>query len=197
MKRTGSSKNRFERIPASRPGDEVLRRTVRSHHPLRVRPGIPGFVQFARVMLTETPLLLMLGILVVLTALVSALLFLFEYNTNDNVDSYLDTVWWALSSMQTSGNNWKPETVWGGVIGAVWSIVGTVIFYGAIIASVTVFFMRRRERTETELTNTIKRNLDDLDKLSLQELELLKDSTDNLIGLQIEQVTLRDSKRLH
>ena len=97
--------------------------------------------------------------------------------------------------MQTHGNSWRPDTFWGSVVGGAWSIIGTIIFYGAIIASVTVFFMRRRERTEVELITTIKRNLEDLDKLSMDELELLRESTNNLVGLHIEQLKIRNPNR--
>ncbi|MFQ5872459.1 MAG: two pore domain potassium channel family protein [Dehalococcoidia bacterium] len=184
-------KSRFERIAVGRPGEEVLRRRVRSHTQLRFRPGIPGLVHFARVILTETPLVLMLAIVVLLTAIVAALLFAVERNANEHVDTYLDTVWWAMSSIQTQGNTWRPETFWGSVIGGAWTVIGTVLFWGAIIASVTVFFLRRRERTEREIISTIKGNLDDLENLSLQELELLKESADNVINLQIQQAKAR------
>ena len=184
-------KDRFERIAVAHPGDEVLRRRVRSHVRLQFRPGIPGLFNFAKVILTETPLVLMLAIVAVLTAAVAGLMFMFERNTNDNVSDYVDTVWWAIFTMQTHGNSWRPETLGGGILGGAWAIIGAVLFYGAIIASVTVFFLRRRERTEREIVTTIKHNLDDLDKLSLQELELLKESTDNVINLQVEQLKAR------
>ncbi|MFQ5934327.1 MAG: hypothetical protein ACE5KI_06765 [Dehalococcoidia bacterium] len=185
------ARHQFERIAVAHPGEEVLRRRVRSHTQLRFRPGIPGLVHFTKVILTETPLALMLAIVVLLTAIVAALLFVAERNANDNIGNYFDAVWWAMASMQTAGNSWRPETFWGSVVGGAWSVIGTVLFYGAIIASVTVFFLRRRERTEREIVTTIKRNLDDLESLTLQELELLKDSATNVIDLQIEQVRTR------
>ncbi|MEE9199118.1 MAG: ion transporter [Dehalococcoidia bacterium] len=190
-----AAKDRFERVAVGRPGDEVLRRRVRSHAQLRFRPGLPGLLQFGKVILTETPLVMMLAIVAVLLAIVAGLLFIFERNANENVDTYLDTVWWAMSSMQTQGNIWRPETFWGSVVGGAWSVIGTLLFFGAIIASITVYFMRRRERTEREILSTIKRNLDDLDKLSLEELELLKESADNVINLQIEHFRSRGPSR--
>ena len=74
-------------------------------------------------------------------------------------------------------------------------MIGTVLFFGAIVASFTVYFTRRRERNEMELINTIKRNLDDLDGLTQDELELLKESTNNVINLQLEQVRARNMHR--
>jgi voltage-gated potassium channel len=181
----------FERIAVGRPGEEVLRRRVRTSRHLRFRPGIPWLVQLTKVILTETPLLIMLAIMVVLTGIVALGLFFVERNVNEHVNDYFDTVWWAMSSVQTQGNSWRPETFWGNVIGGAWTVIGTMLFFGAIIASITVFFIRRRERTEREIVSTIKRNLDDLSALTLPELEILKDSTNNLIDLQIEQVKSR------
>jgi voltage-gated potassium channel len=129
--------------------------------------------------------------MVVLTGIVALGLFFVERNVNEHVNDYFDTVWWAMSSVQTQGNSWRPETFWGNVIGGAWTVIGTMLFFGAIIASITVFFIRRRERTEREIVSTIKRNLDDLSALTLPELEILKDSTNNLIDLQIEQVKSR------
>lgn len=195
MRRKNTVRDQFERIEVGRPGDEVLRRRVRSHAQLRLHPSIPRLGHFAKVIITETPLVLMLTIVVILTAIVAAILFVLERNANENVDTYLDTVWWAMSSIQTQGNTWRPETFWGSVVGGAWTVIGTVLFFGAIVASVTVFFIRRRERTEMELINTIKRNLDDLDSLTQVELELLKESTNNVINLQLEQVRARNMHR--
>ena len=195
MRRKSTARDQFERIEVGRPGDEVLRRRVRSHARLKLHPAIPGLVHFTKVILTETPLVMMLTILVIITAIVAAILFVLERNVNENVETYLDTVWWAMSSIQTQGNSWRPETFWGSVVGGAWTVIGTVLFFGAIVASFTVYFTRRRERNEMELINTIKRNLDDLDGLTQDELELLKESTNNVINLQLEQVRARNMHR--
>ncbi len=168
-----------------------MRRRVRSHTQLRLTPGLPNLFQFTRQMLTETPLVIMLFVVAILTAIVAGGLFFSERNVNDNVDTYLDTAWWAVFTMQTHGNSWRPESTIGSGIGMAWAIVGTALFYGAIIASITVYFMRRRERAEREVVTVIKRNLDDLERLNLQELEFLKEAADNVINLQIEQVKAR------
>ncbi len=195
MKRQRLTADRFERLGTDKLGDDVLRRKVRSHHPLRLRPRLPGVLNFWKVVFTETPLLLSLSIVAFLAGLVATLIYFLERDSNANVDGFVDALWWAIFTMQTHGNSWRPDTFWGSVVGGAWSIIGTIIFYGAIIASVTVFFMRRRERTEVELITTIKRNLEDLDKLSMDELELLRESTNNLVGLHIEQLKIRNPNR--
>lgn len=196
MKRQRLTADRFERLGSDKPGDDVLRRRVRAHHQLRLRPQLPGLVNFGKVMFTETPLLLSLSIVAILAGMVATLIYFLERDSNSNVSGFVDALWWTIFTMQTHGNSWRPETFWGSVVAGSWSVVGTIIFYGAIIASVTVFFMRRRERTDLELITTIKRNLDDLDKLSLEELELLRESTNNLVSLHIEQLKISNPKRL-
>lgn len=195
MNRHRARNDHFERLGTDRPGEDVLRRRVRSNPQLRLKPGLPGVVNFGKVLFTETPLLLSLSIVAFMSGIVATLIYFLERGTNPNVEGFVDALWWAIFTMQTHGNSWRPETVWGGVVGGVWSIIGTIMFYGAIIASVTVFFMRRRERTDVELITTIKRNLDDLDNLSLEELELLRESTSNLVALHIEQLKMRTPNR--
>ena len=195
MNRRSRRDNQFERLGSDRPGEDVLRRRVRSNPQLKLRPGLPGVVNFGKVLFTETPLLLSLSIVAFMSGIVATLIYFLERAANPNVGSFVDALWWAIFTMQTAGNSWRPETLWGGIIGGGWSIIGTIMFYGAIIASVTVFFIRRRERTDVELITTIKRNLDDLDKLSLEELELLRESTSNLVALHIEQIKMRTPNR--
>ena len=195
MKRQRLTADRFERLGTDKLGDDVLRRKVRSHHPLRLRPRLPGVLNFWKVVFTETPLLLSLSVVAFLAGVVATLIYFLERDSNANVNGFVDAIWWTILTMQTHGNSWRPDTFWGSVVGGAWSIIGTIIFYGAIIASVTVFFMRRRERTEVELITTIKRNLEDLDKLSMDELELLRESTNNLVGLHIEQLKIRNPNR--
>ena len=194
MKRQRLTADRFERLGTDKLGDDVLRRKVRSHHPLRLRARLPGVLNFWKVVFTETPLLLSLSVVAFLAGVVATLIYFLERDNNANVNGFVDAIWWTIFTMQTHGNSWRPDTFWGSVVGGAWSIIGTIIFYGAIIASVTVFFMRRRERTEVELISTIKRNLEDLDKLSMDELELLRESTNNLVGLHIEQLKMRNPK---
>ncbi len=195
MNRHRARDNQFERLGTDRPGEDVLRRRVRSNPQLRLRPGLPGVVNFGKVLFTETPLLLSLSIVAFMAGIVATLIYFLERGANPNVGSFVDALWWAIFTMQTAGNSWRPETLWGGIVGGGWSIIGTIMFYGAIIASVTVFFIRRRERTDVELITTIKRNLDDLDNLSLEELELLRESTSNLVAIHIEQIKMRTPNR--
>ena len=121
-----------------RPGDRVVfveRRRRRGR--LRVIPNVPGFIRFFWDVISETPFLPLILVLIGLW-LVSALgIYLTERMVNEQFHSYGYSLWWAFTAMQTQGANIPgPTTSIGMLIGAIWSIVGTVAFFGVIIASI-------------------------------------------------------------
>ena len=126
MNRNRSRRDQFERLGSDRPGEDVLRRRVRSNPQLRLRPRLPGILNFGKVIFTETPLLLSLSIVAFMAGVVAALIYFLERADNPNVEGFVDALWWAIFTMQTHGNSWRPETVWGSVVGGVWSIIGTI-----------------------------------------------------------------------
>lgn len=67
------------------------------------------------------------------------------------------------------------------MIGAVWIVVGSVLFFGTIVVTVTAYFMRPLQRPAKQIIDTLEYNLEHLDDLSIEELELLRDTTDGLI----------------
>ncbi|TEU04272.1 MAG: hypothetical protein E3J24_01675 [Dehalococcoidia bacterium] len=89
--------------------------------------------------------------------------------------------------MTSMGTAPIPVSGAGQIVGGIWAVLGCVIFYGAIIASVTVYFARRKEGTMKQIISTVEYNLERLDDLSLEELEILKETTDRLIDTQIER----------
>ncbi len=90
--------------------------------------------------------------------------------------------------MTTMGTAPMPVTGAGQIVGGIWAVLGCIIFYGTIIASVTVYFARRRERPVKQIISTIQYNLEQLENLSVEELEILKQTTDGLIDAQIRQL---------
>lgn len=90
--------------------------------------------------------------------------------------------------MQTQGFNAPgPITTWGRVIASVWSILGTLLFFGAIVSSVTVYFLIRKPRPLGEVAASVQYNLGRLEELSAEELETLKDVADRLIQEHIDR----------
>ena len=130
----------------------------------------------------------MLSILTVLWLLFSAAFYLAEHNANpEHVSSYGQALWWTMAAIETMGTPYKPITTAGELIGGIWAILGVMLFWGMIVASVTVYFARRKEGTVKQIVSTVEYNLERLDDLSVEELELLKETTDRLIDVQIKK----------
>jgi voltage-gated potassium channel len=67
------------------------------------------------------------------------------------------------------------------LLGGIWIVLGSMLFFGAIVATITAYFMRPLQRPSKQIIDTIEYNLEQLDDLSVEELELLKETTDSLI----------------
>ena len=74
-----------------------------------------------------------------------------------------------------------PVTPLAKLIGGVWIVLGSTLFFGAIVATVTAYFMRPLQRPARQIVETIEFNLEHLDALSIEELDLLKSTVDTLI----------------
>jgi len=178
----------FEPVSRTRPGDQVLRRRREPRRRLRIAPNVPGVVVFLRVIVTQTPFVPMVSILTILWLLFSTGLYFAEHGASGSgINYYTDALWWGVVAMTSMGTAPMPVSVAGQIVGAIWAVLGCVIFYGAIIASVTVYFIHRREGTVKQIISTVEYNLERLDDLSLEELEVLKETTDGLIDAKIER----------
>ena len=90
--------------------------------------------------------------------------------------------------MQTQGANAPgPVTTSGIVIGAIWSIFSTVAFFGVIIGSLYAYFMLPRRHPSRELISALQYNLDELENLSTDELETLRDTIVRIVDAQISR----------
>ena len=91
--------------------------------------------------------------------------------------------------MQTQGANAPgPITTAGMVIGAIWSVFSTIAFFGVIIGTLYSYFMLPRRRPSRELVNAIQYNLEELENLSSDELEILKETTVRVVNAQISRL---------
>jgi voltage-gated potassium channel len=91
--------------------------------------------------------------------------------------------------MQTQGANAPgPITTAGMIIGGFWSIFSTIAFFGIIIGTLYSYFMLPRRRPSRELVSAIQYNLEELENLSLEELEALKEITAKLVDSQINRL---------
>jgi voltage-gated potassium channel len=178
----------FEKVSTTRLGHEVLRRKRQPRRRLRIAPNVPEVFKFLRVIVTQTPFLPMITLLTVLWLFFSTVFYYVEHGASGTeITDYTHALWWGVVAMTTMGTTHIPVSGSGQIVGGIWAVLGSIIFYGAIIASVTVYFTRRREGTVKQIVSTVEYNLERLDDLSLEELELLKETTDRLIDLQIKK----------
>ena len=137
---------------------------------------------FIRDIVIHTPVIRMSLLLVVLWMLFSAGIYLGEQGAEGtSITSYGKALYWGIAAFSTAGIADMPVNGISELVGAIWIIVGSLLFFGAIVATVTAYFMRPLQRPSKQIVSTIEYNLEQLDDLSIEELELLKETTDSLI----------------
>ena len=180
----------LEQLTPQLRGDKVLRiRRRRPRRRLRITPNIPAVFRFLRDIATKTPLIPLILALIGLWLLFSLAIYLAEHEVNEQITSYGYALWWSLTAMQTQGANAPgPITTLGIIIGSIWSIFSTIAFFGVIIGSLYAYFMLPRRHPSREIINAIQYNLEELESLSADELEALRDTTVRIIDAQINRV---------
>jgi len=122
------------------------------------------------------------GLLVSLWLVFAAAIYLFERGfAASSISSYGRALYWGIAAFSTAGIADAPHSAVGQLLGGVWIVIGSTIFFGIIIATVTSYFMRPMQSPVTQIVDTIEYNLEHLEDLSIDELELLKRTTDALI----------------
>ncbi len=176
-------------------GDKVLRiRRRRPHRRLRFTPDIPGVFRFLKQIVTETPLIPLGLALIALWLLSSWGIYLAERGANEQINSYGYALWWTFTAMQTQGaNSPGPITAPGMTIGAIWSIFSTVAFFGVVIATLYAYFMLPKRRPSREIVSALQYNLEQLENLSMDELEVLRDTTVRIVDAQIRDLKQKSS----
>jgi len=180
----------LEELTPLQRGDKVLRiRRRRPRRRLRLAPDIPGIFRFLRQLVTETPLVPLILALIGLWLLFSWGVYLAERGVNEQINSYGYALWWTFTAMQTQGaNSPGPITAPGMLIGGIWSIFSTVALFGVIIGTLYAYFMLPRRRPSREIVSALQYNLEQLEKLSVDELEVLRDTTVRIVNAQITEL---------
>ena len=138
--------------------------------------------KFIRDVVLHTPVIKMTFLLVVLWMLFSAGIYFGERGVEGTtITSYGKALYWGIAALSTAGIADMPVNGISEIIGAIWIILGSILFFGAIVATVTAYFMRPIQRPSKQIIDAIEYNLEQLDDLSIEELELLKETTDALI----------------
>jgi voltage-gated potassium channel len=171
-------------------GDKVLRvRRRRPRRRLRFTPDIPGVIRFLKQIATETPLVPLTFVLIALWLLSSWGVYLAERGANEQINSYGYALWWTFTAMQTQGaNSPGPITALGMIIGSIWSILSTIAFFGVVIATLYAYFMLPKRRPSREIIGALQYNLEELEHLSIDELEVLRDTTVRIVDAQIRDL---------
>ncbi len=171
-------------------GDKVLRvRRRRPRRRLRFTPDIPGVIRFLKQIATETPLVPLTFALIALWLVSSWGVYLAERGVNEQINSYGYALWWTFTAMQTQGaNSPGPITAPGMIIGSVWSILSTIAFFGVVIATLYAYFMLPKRRPSREIIGALQYNLEELEHLSIDELEVLRDTTVRIVDAQIRDL---------
>ena len=103
--------------------------------------------RFFRAVVVETPFVKMLIVLVVLWMMFSTAMYLVEHSAEGtSIRTATDALYWGVAALSTAGIADTPHTSAGKIIGGVWIIIGSVIFFGTIVASITIYFMRPLQR---------------------------------------------------
>jgi voltage-gated potassium channel len=149
--------------------------TLRVAHSPRIGRYLQGVV-------TQTYFVRFVVLLVVLWLLFAAGVFWFERAAVATpIESYGKALYWGIAAFSTAGIADTPHSAGALLLGGIWIVVGSTIFFGIIIATVTSYFMRPMQSPVHQIIDTIEYNLEHLEDLSVEELELLKKTTDALI----------------
>ena len=145
--------------------------------------------------MAHTPVLRMTIILIVSWMIFALGLYLGERGAEDTtITTYGRALYWGIAAFSTAGIADMPVNGISELIGAIWIVLGSLLFFGAIVATVTSYFMRPLQRPSKRIIDTIEYNLEQLDDLSIEELELLRETTDSLIE-HVERLKSRHARR--
>ncbi len=140
------------------------------------------FKRFIKDISTHTPFTKMILLLIILWLIFSAGLYLAEQGIEGAaITSYGKALYWGIAAFSTAGIADTPKSSIAQLLGGTWIVIGSVLFFGTIVATVTTYFMRPMQRPHKKIIDTIEYNLEQLNDLTIDELDLLKETVDTLI----------------
>jgi len=98
-----------------------------------------------------------------------------------SIASYANALYWGVAAFSTAGIAEAPVSGGAQLIGGIWLVLGSMLFFGTIVATVTTYFMRPMQRPHRKIIDTIEYNLEQLEQLNIDKLDLLKETIDTLI----------------
>lgn len=152
------------------------------------------YQHFMREVITYTPLLKMLLLLLVLWLAFSAGVYLAEQqHPHSGIDSIGKALYWGVAAFSTAGISVAPQSELAMLLGGAWMVIGSALFFGTIVATITTYFVRPMQGPHKKIIDVIEYNLEQLDELSVEDLDLLKKTVDGLI-VHMEQSRIREAR---
>ena len=152
------------------------------------------FRRFSADVRAHTPFVNLIVLLVALWLCFSAGVYWAERGADGStLTSYGSALYWGVAAFSTAGIADTPASGVARLIGGIWIVVGSTLFFGTVVATVTGYFMRPLQRPVRQVIDTIEYNLEQLEDLSIEELDLLKETTDALID-HMERLKVRSAK---
>jgi len=150
-------------------------------------------IRYACTSLRETAILQFVVVLIVLWLLFASALYAAEqYAAEPTIRTFGEALYWGVAAFSTAGIADTPSTPLALLIGGIWIVTGSAIFFGIIVATITGYFMKPMHRPVQRLVDTIEYNLEHLAELTVEELDLLKATTDSLIA-HMEKIKHRET----
>ena len=152
------------------------------------------FKRFIKDVSVHTPFIKMVLLSIVLWLVFSAGMYFAEQGVEGtSIHSFGDALYWGLAAFSTAGIANTPISGAAMFIGGLWSVLGSILFFGTIVATVTTYFMRPMQRPHKKIIDTVEYNLEQLDDLTVDELDLLKETVDTLI-VHVEHLKEKQSR---
>lgn len=138
--------------------------------------------RFTRDILAHTPFMALVLLLAMLWLGFSLSVYLAEDGApGTSITSLGRALYWGVAAFSTAGIADAPVTGRAQLIGGIWIVVGSVLFFGTVVATITGYFLRPVQRPVNQIIETVELNLERLEDLSVEELDLLKATVDSLI----------------
>jgi voltage-gated potassium channel len=146
------------------------------------------FKHFVKDVSTYTPFSKLVALLVLLWVIFSTGVYVSEIGSDEAaIHTYGEALYWGVAAFSTAGIANTPTNSMAQLIGGAWIVIGSVLFFGGIVATITTYFMRPMQRPHKRIIDTIEYNLEQLNELSIDELDLLRGTVDTLIE-HVEQL---------
>jgi len=147
--------------------------------------------RFIRDVCYQTPFIKLLVLLTILWLLFGIGMYIVESPVEGATIRNLGAaLYWGIAAFSTAGIADTPRSGLGQLLGGTWIVIGSSLFFGGIVATITMYFTRPMQRPHKKIIDTIEFNLEQMNDLTVDELDLLRETVDMLIE-HVEQLKSR------